>query len=205
MPWPDLSRIDSWMESAEERLGRHFAFLLAWVALLAAVEAADQFGPWHLDTAGIRPRSWSGMAGILAAPFLHAGWSHLISNAVPLAGLAWLTLFIGWRRFWIVTALTALGSGGAVWAFGPADRIHLGASALVFGYLGHLLVYGLVRRSPAWILAGVIVALLYGSLLQGLWGESAMDGSVSWIGHASGFAVGMAAAIFPLHRAAPDQ
>jgi membrane associated rhomboid family serine protease len=200
MTWFDLNRIDSWMEHAEDRLGKQFGFLSAWITLLAIIELADQLGPWELDAGGIRPRSFPGLAGIFAAPFLHAGWSHLLSNAIPLAGLAWLTLFAGWRRFWIVTSAAVLGSGIAVWATGPTDRIHLGASALVFGYLGHLLIFGILRKSLPWIITGAAAALCYGGLLGGLRMEAITDGSVSWTGHATGFLSGMIVAAFPSPR-----
>src|SRR4051812_29069924 len=43
-----------------------------------------------LDADGIRPRTEAGLWGIVLAPFLHAGFAHLLANTVPLLVLGWL-------------------------------------------------------------------------------------------------------------------
>lgn len=55
------------------------------VALLWGVFFLNLILPFDLRNYGIRPRSISGLPGILFAPFLHTGARHLISNS-----LAWL-------------------------------------------------------------------------------------------------------------------
>ena len=36
-----------------------------------------------LSSDGIYPRSLSGLPGIISAPFLHAGFGHLLGNTIP--------------------------------------------------------------------------------------------------------------------------
>jgi hypothetical protein len=59
---------------------------LSWVAMFIgaiwAVFLLDRFLP--LERFGLVPRQWSGLIGVVAMTFLHANWSHLLSNTVPL-------------------------------------------------------------------------------------------------------------------------
>ena len=41
----------------------------------------------RLNSLGIHPRDLAGLPNILLAPFLHAGFTHLIANTVPFAVL----------------------------------------------------------------------------------------------------------------------
>src|SRR3954470_17181575 len=60
------------------------------VALMWVLEVVDSLANHRLDQYGIEPRETDGLTGIVAAPFLHAGFGHLASNTVPLVimGLA---------------------------------------------------------------------------------------------------------------------
>ncbi len=184
--------IEEWMEDAEERLPRQMLFLTGWLVLLWGIELVDQLGPWSLDQWGIRPRSPAGLSGIFLAPFLHGGIPHLVTNSITLMPLAWLTILSGWKRFWTITALVIPGAGFAVWLTGKEGSVHIGASALVFGYLGYLLLFGFLRRSLAWIAIATVTGVLYGSLILGLLSEQGPDTSLE--GHVAGLTCGIAAA-----------
>jgi membrane associated rhomboid family serine protease len=58
---------------------------LGFVALLWLIPLLG----WGLELQryGVRPRQWIGLPGVLAAPLLHADFTHLIANSVPLAVL----------------------------------------------------------------------------------------------------------------------
>jgi membrane associated rhomboid family serine protease len=148
-----------------------------------------------LDAEGIRPRTEMGLWGILLAPFLHAGFAHLLANTVPLLVLGWLVLLRGLRDFLWVTAVAALVGGLGVWLVGGPNTVHIGASGLVFGYLGYLLLRGYRERSLSAILVAVVAGVLYGSAL---WGLLPVRRGVSWESHLFGFAGGAAAA--SVHR-----
>ena len=144
-----------------------------------------------LDAGGIRPRTEAGLWGILLAPFLHADFAHLLANTVPLLVLGWLVLVRGRRDFLWVTAVAVLLGGLGVWLVGGPNTVHIGASGLVFGYLGYLLLRGYWERSLPAILVAVVAGVLYGGAL---WGVLPLSHGVSWEGHLFGFSGGATAA-----------
>src|SRR5438105_1337418 len=138
--------------------------LLAWL-----VELVDEVAyAGSLDRFGIQPRNVPNLWGILAAPLLHVGWVHLLSNTGPFIVLGWLVLLRGIRDFLVVTLFAVVIGGLGVWVFGAANSIHVGASGVVFGYLGYLLARGYFERSVWSLILGVVAGILYGSVLWGL-------------------------------------
>ena len=144
-----------------------------------------------LDTNGIRPRTVDGLRGILFAPVLHSSFSHLLANTLPLLVLGWFVLLRGVKTFVIVTITVILVSGLGTWLIGPANSVHIGASGLVFGYFGYLLLNSWFERSLSSVLWAVLVFLLYGSLM---WGVLPQGNGISWQGHLFGFIGGGVAA-----------
>jgi membrane associated rhomboid family serine protease len=173
-------------------LWERLRILLGFVALIWLVEIADLFlFRGALDGAGIRPRSESGLWGVVFAPFLHAGPAHLIANTIPLLVLGWLVIMRGIQDFLRVTLLVILVAGLGVWIFGRPATIHLGASGIVFGYLGYLLLRGFWERSLIAIGIALVAGFLYGGAL---WGVLPGQRGVSWEGHFFGLAGGAGAA-----------
>ncbi|MFP4121900.1 rhomboid family intramembrane serine protease [Coleofasciculus sp.] len=143
-----------------------------------------------LDSYGILPRTIIGLRGILFAPFLHGGLPHLIANTVPFLTLGWFVMLQKTSDFFIVTAITMVVSGLGVWLIGSSG-VHIGASGLVFGYLGFLLLRGYFQRNIPSILLSLIVGFLYGGAI---WGVLPTVPGVSWEGHLFGFIGGIVAA-----------
>ncbi|GAC58611.1 hypothetical protein GOHSU_44_00110 [Gordonia hirsuta DSM 44140 = NBRC 16056] len=156
---------------------------------LFLIEAVDAAGGYRLDQHGIVSRSADGLTGILWAPFLHADFAHLIANVIPGAVLGFLLLMA--RRFLVVTAVVWVVSGLGVWLIGPANAVTVGASGIVFGWLSYLLVRGLFNRMFGQVLLGLVLLVVYGSVL---WGVLPQQGPVSWQGHLFGAAGGVLAA-----------
>lgn len=140
---------------------------------------------------GIRPRTVSGLWGIVFSPFLHLNLAHLIANTIPLFVL--LLLALSYNRTLAMEALviiTLLG-GGLVWLFGRSHTVVIGASGVIFGLVGFLLFVGVFRRELKAVIVAVIVVLLYGStFVYGLVPRP----YVSFMGHAFGFVSGVIAA-----------
>ena len=91
-----------------------------------------------------------------------------------------------------ITISNNLVSGVGTWFLGRPDTIVVGASGVIFGYLGLLLARGIVERSWWDVGVGVLIGLLYG------WQLVAMlptDERVSWQAHLCGFAGGLVAAV----------
>jgi membrane associated rhomboid family serine protease len=132
-----------------------------------------------------------GLLQILFAPFLHVGFGHVAANSVPFFALGMLVLLRSGRDF-IIVSLVALGiSGLGVWLIAPAHTVHLGASGVIFGYLGYLWARGAFERSVPAISAALIATLLYGGIW---WGILPGQVGVSWQGHLFGFLGGILAA-----------
>lgn len=144
----------------------------------------------ELQANGILPRRVDGLDGVLWAPFLHADWSHLIANSVPMIVLGGLVGIWGARRWLIVTVTVILVGGAATWAFARFGN-HIGASGLVFGYFGFL-VGAVVFERKLWpvLPATVAVVLFGGAMIGGI----VPTGGVSFEGHAFGAAAGVLAA-----------
>ncbi len=169
-----------------------FKILLTIVAVFWLVEIVDfLIFKGGLDKFGIQPRSISGLGGLLFAPFLHGGFPHLIANTIPFITLGWLTMIQETSDFYIVSIIAAIFGGLGVWSLGGSNSIHIGASILIYGYLGFLLLRGYFQKNLPSIVLSVIVFFLYGGLIFGIF-PSRMG--VSWEGHLFGFIGGAIAA-----------
>ncbi|MCU0532968.1 MAG: rhomboid family intramembrane serine protease [Hydrococcus sp. Prado102] len=162
------------------------------VSTFWVVEILDRFVFRNqLDIFGIIPRHFVGLRGILFAPFLHGGFPHLIANTVPFLVLGWLVMLQETSDFFIVTLFTMVVGGLGVWLFAAPGSVHIGASILIFGYLGFLLFRGYFQRNLPSIALSIIVGVMYGGLV---WGVLPTDPRISWQGHLFGFLGGVLAA-----------
>ncbi|MDX1572017.1 MAG: rhomboid family intramembrane serine protease [Xanthomonadales bacterium] len=164
------------------------ALLIAWV-----LESIDALIGHRLDRLGIRPRTYSGLLGILAAPLLHSGFGHLAANTVPLFILGCLIAFSDPEVLLLVTIMGWILSGFGAWLLGSSKSRHLGASGLVFAYFGFLLAFGVTRQSPLAIAIAAVAVVLYGGMI---WGLVPFREGRSWQSHFFGFASGVACAVF---------
>lgn len=169
-----------------------FAALAAFVAAIWAIQTLNWATGYGLNAAfGLIPRHTSGLDGIIAMPVLHASFAHLISNTPPLLVTGALLMATARRALFAVNAVIVVLGGALVWLLG-SSAIHIGASGLVFGWLGFLIVRGFVDRSIVTLGVSLLVGLLYGSLL---WGVLPGQPGVSWEAHAFGALAGAIAAV----------
>ena len=166
-----------------------------------ALELVDIALDHRLDRFGIEPRDVDGLDGVVAAPFLHVGFAHLIANTIPFVVLGVVIAFEGLWRLVGVFAITALVSGLGTWLIAPEDTIHLGASGVVFGFATYLIARGLFNRRGREIAIGLVVVLLFGgALLAGIEPQR----GISWQGHLFGAIGGVVAArVLSRRRAVP--
>ncbi len=162
----------------------------AFTALLYLIEAVDAILPANLDNLGIQPRTAGGLDGILWAPLLHAGWSHLFANTLAVLVFGFLAMAGGIGQWVAVTVTIWLASGIGVWLTG-ADGVTVGASGVAFGWLAFLLVRGVFNRSVGQLAVAVVLFLYWGGMLFGL-----LPGNpgISWQGHLFGALGGVLAA-----------
>ena len=140
---------------------------------------------------GIIPRTSEGLFGIVMAPFLHGNLQHLVANTIPFVVLGAIILLRGTQAFIFVVLVTAAVAGAGTWLFGTPNTNHIGASGVVFGFLGYVLLRALYDRRISSLLIAVVVGSLYGTMLI----SSILPAAgISWTGHVFGFAGGVTAA-----------
>jgi membrane associated rhomboid family serine protease len=179
------------MTSVRDALKAHVVVLGGTLAVFWAVFVVNLLLGGSLLTLGIIPRTMIGLRGILFAPFLHGSLSHLVANSIPFVALGWMVMLRDGRHFIPVTLAGMVGSGLMAWLLGAPGTVHIGASGVIFGYLGFLMLSGWYTRSFGSILLSVVVTLVWGSLVLGMLpGEP----GVSWPAHIGGFLGGVFAA-----------
>ncbi len=166
----------------------HLPFFLKFISVFWIVQLANRFiFKGKLIIFGILPRHPWGLIGIFCAPFIHADFNHLLKNTLMLLVLGMMVLISGVPIFIVTTTCIILLSGILTWCFGR-PYLHVGASSLVMGYWGYLLVEAYARPS---VIAVVIVAFcLY--YFMGMFNNLVpTDRRVSWEGHLFGFVAGI--------------
>jgi membrane associated rhomboid family serine protease len=160
------------------------------LAAMWVLEIVNSIDGQKLDGDGIHPRSLGGLPGILSAPFLHAGFGHLLGNTIPFAILGLIVALGGARRVIEVTVIVILVAGLGTWLTAGGGST-IGASGVVFGYAGYLIARGFFTRRMLELAGGAVVALLFGGALA--WDLVPRSG-VSWEDHLFGGIGGILAA-----------
>jgi len=188
-----------------ERLGsdRTNALILvvAMVAVMWILEVVDVVARGRLDDYGIHPHDVDGLPEIVSAPFLHAGFGHLISNSLPFVVMGAAIALGGLVRVALVTIIVGLVSGLGTWVVASPSTIHLGASGLVFGYAAYLVSRGFLSRR--------ITELAIGAVVVGVWGFGLLRGllpqeQISWQAHLFGAIGGVLSAFLLAQRREPS-
>ena len=164
--------------------------LLAISVILILLEIMNVFTGNSLNQFGVVPRSLAHLPYIFSAPFLHSTPSHLIANLFPLLLFMWLTMQWGKRTFLITTFSTLIIGGLGVWIFGR-HAVHIGASGMVYGYFGFLVLAGFKSKKVKYLIISLLVAALYGGMLIGIFPTSRF---ISFEYHLFGFLGGLFAA-----------
>ena len=162
-------------------------YVLSGLAVLWLIQCINFVLHYRLNALGILPRTTSGLFGILFAPLLHGSFSHLLFNSIPLFLLINLVLLTGLPNFIIVTLLITVISGSCVWLIGR-QALHVGASGLIMGYWGYLIVNAILY--PSLITVLLIIFCFY--YFTGLFASLMPKSGTSWESHVFGFLSGLA-------------
>ncbi|TJZ51892.1 rhomboid family intramembrane serine protease [Streptomyces piniterrae] len=174
------------------RVRAAICLMVGWVGLLWLLEGVDFASGNALDSFGIEPRDVGELADVVPAAFLHFGFAHLTANSLPLLLLGFIAAVrSGVRRFLGVVLLVIVASGLGVWLTAAPGSNTAGASGVVFGLFGYLLVRGFIERKALDIGIGLAVGVAYGSIV---WGALPSDNGISWQGHLFGLIGGVVAA-----------
>src|SRR5215469_15600924 len=162
--------------------------MVAFLAILWIVQLANAADHYHLaESYGIRPHDVHSLPDILTAPFLHESWTHIESNSGPLFIFGFLAAYRGVGRFLGLTALVVVASGLAAWFFGSPHYVGVGASGVVFGYLGYILVRGFFDRHGIDIMIGAVMALCFAYQFTVLLPRA----GIGWQAHIGGLVAGI--------------
>jgi membrane associated rhomboid family serine protease len=165
----------------------NITFTSIFLGLIVAIFLLEFIAPTELLSHGLTPRTQQGLPGIVTMPFLHANFAHLAANLASLVVLMAFMLAFHSDRLIGVVILVILIGGLLLWIFGmPA--VHVGASGLIYGLAGFIIVSGIVQRRFFPVVGAIAVAVMYGNAL--FWGLLPVNPGISWDGHLAGAVAG---------------
>jgi membrane associated rhomboid family serine protease len=133
--------------------------VLAVLWIIQIINSADHYSLTR--DYGIRGRDVGSLANIITAPFLHFSWAHIEGNSGPLFIFGFLAAYRGVAKFIGVTVLVVVTSGLAAWFSESPGTVGAGASGVVFGYFGYIIVRGIFDRHAIDVLIGAVMALCF--------------------------------------------
>jgi len=163
------------------------AAVLAVIWILQIANWADHYR-LTLDY-GIRPRDAGSLPYVFTAPFLHFSWAHIEGNSGPLFIFGFLAAYRGIKKFIGVTIIVVLTSGLTAWLAEPVNTVGAGASGVVFGYFGYIMVRGFFDRHVIDMVIGAIMALCFAYQFTVLLPKA----GIGWQAHVGGLAGGVLA------------
>src|SRR5215472_16771639 len=184
----DLADGDAETVLAEAR--KAFFVMAGFLAVIWVLQIANWAGHYRITLDyGIRPRDIASLPDVISAPFLHFSWAHIEGNSGPLFIFGFLAAYRGVRKFIFVTFLIIVTSGLAAWLAEPSNTVGAGASGLVFGYFGYIMVRGFFDRHLIDMVIGAIMALCFAYQFSVLLPRA----GIGWQAHIGGLAGGVAA------------
>lgn len=183
-----LSEISEDMDTFIHGAQQHIEFLIFGLIFLWVFNVINWQTGSKLNRLGILPRHPLGLVGIVCSPFLHGNFNHLFFNSIPLFALSLLIIAQGFAVYIEISVIIILLAGIGVWIFGRRG-IHIGASGLVAGYFGYLLMMAYHQPNFMSLLLGVIVLYYFGGILLSV---IPTEEKVSWEGHLIGLISGVA-------------
>jgi len=172
-------------------LERSFTLVAAFTIALWLIKIAEVLLGASLYKYGILPGQLSGLTGIFLAPLIHSSFSHLFANTAPLLILGTALLYGYPKSAKIVVPVIYIGTGLCVWLF-ARQTYHIGASSLTFGFMFFVFTIGAIRWDRRAIALSMVVFLLYGGMI---WGIFPNDPGISYESHFFGAMIGIILAI----------
>jgi membrane associated rhomboid family serine protease len=183
------------MKEDEKKMLRSLVFPALFVILMWAVRLVETIGGYDFAFLGVYPLKWQGLIGIITAPFIHSGFSHLIANSLPLIVLGSALFYFYPQIAFRILIMIWIFTGFWVW-IGGRESYHIGASGVVYGLAAFILVSGIIRRHTGLMAMALVVVFLYGSLIWGIFPEFFPNENISWESHLFGLVAGISLAIF---------
>jgi membrane associated rhomboid family serine protease len=161
-------RTDSWRlgagdaETVLAEARKALFVMVGFLAILWVVQIANAADHYQLTAEyGIIPHNVGRLPDIFTAPFLHFSWEHIEGNSGPLFIFGFLAAYRGVPKFLLMTLFVAVTSGLGAWIFESPNSLGAGASGVVFGYFGYIIVRGFFDRHLIDVMLGLVMALCF--------------------------------------------
>ena len=156
-----------------------FWFLIA----IWAVEIISKLYDIDLRWLGVHPRHLSEWYTFLTGAFIHSDFEHIFNNTYPIIITGIFIFFLYGKYSNAAFILSFLLSGLLIFLFARSNTYHVGASGLAYSWAFLLAASGFFRKDRISLALGLLVAMLYGSMI---WGIFPLETGVSWDGHLYG-------------------
>lgn len=163
-------REHSELNSSTMRARTAFLIVVGSLAALWIIQIINNADHYQLSyDFAIEPRITDDLLYIFTAPFLHWSWAHIEGNSIPFLVLGFLAAHRNsLRRFLSVTAVVLLTSGIAIWLTASSGSESVGASGVIFGWFGYVIVRGFFNHNKVDIVIGVLIMIYYLPIFAGL-------------------------------------
>jgi len=183
------------IEPLEKKKIYYAAFFPALISFFIVLVFLFEKGMgWDFTQGGVFPRTSNTILHVFTMPFVHSGWSHLLSNTLSFFVLSTCLYYFYSEIANKVLFLSVLFSGIILWVIGR-DNWHIGASGVIFSLSFFLFFSGIIRKYAPLIAIALVVVMLYGNNVWHLFPWQKFD-PVSWEGHLAGAVTGILLAIF---------
>jgi membrane associated rhomboid family serine protease len=184
------------MNDERRKILRSLVFPAIFVLVMWFVKLIEIAFKIDLGQYGLIPLAPRGLIGIVTAPFLHEGFSHLFGNSVPIFVLGGLLFYFYPELAWKVLVLICLITGFWVWVFARGTGIHIGASGVVNGLAAFLFLSGILRRETKLMAITLLTTFLYGGIIWGIFPQFFPQKNISWESHLMGLMAGAMLAMY---------
>ncbi|MCW2887883.1 MAG: rhomboid family protein [Streptosporangiaceae bacterium] len=162
--------------------------MVTFLAVIWSVQVMNWALGYHLShDLGVRARDVGSLPDIFTSPLLHGSWAHIEGNSGPLFIFGFLAAYRGVKKFLALTVLIVIVGGLGEWFTSPTNTVTVGASGLVFGYLGYVIVRGIFDRHTIDLVIGLVMALCFAYQFTALLPAN----GISWQGHVFGLVAGV--------------
>lgn len=192
---------DSILNTERTRLKISLEIAFLFILLIWLVKLFEIIEGISYIRIGLKPRSITGLAGILTAPLIHSDFNHLINNTITIfiltAGLVYF-----YRDLWYkILLLSWLISGMMVW-IAARSSYHIGCSGIIYAIASFIFFSGIFRKNINLMAISLLVVFLYGGLV---WGVLPIFPQISWEYHLFGGITGAMLAFVYRKQGPPPQ
>lgn len=194
--------------SEKKRIKHSLIIPILLLITLWTIKLYEEVFDFSLIKYGLVPQKLSGIIGIFLSPLIHANYSHLISNSIPLflfsfalfyfyRPVSYKIFFLSWfftgLFVWIgiIPALNIFKSN--IHFINVREAYHVGSSGLVYSLGAFLFISGIIRKNFRLLALTLLVTFIYGSMI---WGILPLKVEVSWETHLYGLITGCILAFY---------